>query len=183
MELSKQLIDDLERAATSLLTDDEIMISVGITQAELIANYSVVERSRIKLKQRLNARSISDAANNGKARDLVETIPRSKRGGARPGSGRPPGTINKLSAASILESIEKYTGENLGDLLAQGYREAIETNDKPTRLKYETLFLSKCVADRIDITSNGLGFVPPTIIIAAQELPDYIDVIPNDKSA
>jgi len=167
----EQIRNDLEKAATSLLTDDEILISLNLSQEQLDANYDIVERSRVRLKQHLNARRITEAANNGSTFEIVETIPRNKsrRGGYRPNSGRPAGSITKLSAANILASIEKYTGECFEDLLAQGYRESIENNDITTRLKYETLFLSKVVADKVDITSLGQS-IAPTILLDHREI-------------
>lgn len=91
------------------------------------------------------------------------------RGGARANSGRKQGVTNKISGATILQSVEKYTGEKFEDLLAQGYHESIVAKDKQTRLQYEKMFLSKVVADKqeMDITSNGksiaIGFTFPNV--------------------
>lgn len=153
----QQLQQELERAANTLLTDDEICVALGITEQELKQNYATVERARIKLKQRLNAKRINDVATTGDPTDLVSAIPKSKissRGGARPGAGRPKGTTNKISGAEILASIQLQTGEDFGTLLAQGYAEAIENNDRNTRLQYEKMFLSKVVADKVEIDLN-----------------------------
>ena len=153
----KELQQEIERAASTLLTDDEICKSLSITSDELARHYDVVERTRIKLKQRLNAKRINDAATSGDPTDLVASIPRnnrvkaSSRGGARPGSGRKPGTTNKISATQILASIETETGLEFGTLLAQGYAEAIQTNDRATRLKYEQMILNKVVAEKVEV--------------------------------
>lgn len=82
---------------------------------------------------------------------------KSKNGGARPGAGRKKGTTNKISGSTILDAVKKQTGKNFETLLAQGYHDAIMANDKPTRLQYEKMFLSKVVADKteMDITSGG----------------------------
>ena len=177
MELDNKLAQDIERAATSLLTDEEIRLSLEITDETLGEYYHIVERARIKLKQSLNAKRITQAALDGSAGDIVEAIPRTKsrRGGSRPGSGRPVGTANKISAKEILASIEQHTGEKFEDLLAQGYMESIEKNDHQLRLKYETLFLNKVVADKVDITSLGASLAP-IIEMNAKEIPDYIQV-------
>ena len=148
---AQQLEQDLERAATSLLTDAEIVQSLGITQAQLAKNYAVVERARIKLKQRLNAKRINDAATGPGADALVQSIPKSRAGGRRPGAGRPVGSTNKISVQSILTSVYNQTGENLEDLIARGYAESIENNDRNTRLQYEKMFLGKVVGDRINV--------------------------------
>jgi hypothetical protein len=148
---AQQLQQELERAATSLLTDDEIVKSLGITQTQLNRNYAVVERARLKLKQKLNAKRINDAAQGPGADQLVQSIPKSRAGGRRPGAGRPAGSTNKISIQSILTSVYSHTGENLEDLIAQGYAESIENNDRNTRLQYEKMFLGKVVGDRVSV--------------------------------
>jgi hypothetical protein len=148
---AQQLQQELERAATSLLTDDEIIKSLGITAAQLTKNYAVVERARLKLKQKLNAKRINDAAQGPGADQLVQSIPKSRAGGRRPGAGRPVGSTNKISIQSILTSVYNQTGENLEDLIAQGYAESIENNDRNTRLQYEKMFLGKVVGDRVNV--------------------------------
>ena len=148
---AQQQQQELERAATSLLTDDEIIKSLGITAAQLTKNYAVVERARLKLKQKLNAKRINDAAQGPGADQLVQSIPKSRAGGRRPGAGRPVGSTNKISIQSILTSVYNQTGENLEDLIAQGYAESIENNDRNTRLQYEKMFLGKVVGDRVNV--------------------------------
>jgi hypothetical protein len=148
---AQQLQQELERAATSLLTDAEIIKSLNITQAQLTKNYAVVERARLRLKQKLNAKRINDAATGSGADVLVQSIPKSRAGGRRPGAGRPVGSTNKISIQSILTSVYNQTGENLEDLIAQGYAESIENNDSNTRLQYEKMFLGKVVGDRINV--------------------------------
>lgn len=166
-QLTAEQKQELERAATSLLTDDEICESLGISEETLLANYVHVSRTRVKLKQRLNAKRITDAATKGDTAALLDKIPRnriqykgeghgayanksSERGGARPGAGRPKGTSNRITGASILRAIELKTGDTFENLLAQGYLESIENRDRQTRMQYEKLFLSKVVSDRID---------------------------------
>lgn len=159
--MDEQLRLKIEQAATSMLTDDEICVSLSITPEILEQYYSTVERARVLLKQKLNAKRITDAATqSNQATELVETIPRGKissRGGYRPGSGRKPGTTNKISAQSLLEAIEVHSGERFEDLLAQGYYESVINRDKQTRIQYEKMFLGKVVADRVsmDVTENA----------------------------
>ena len=149
--IDNELKYKIEAAARSLLTDDEICISVGITPAKLQKHYSIVEQTRVNLRQRLNAKRISDAATGSGADDLVLSIPKSRAGGRRPGAGRPVGSTNKISIQSILTSVYNQTGENLEDLIAQGYAESIENNDRNTRLQYEKMFLGKVVGDRVNV--------------------------------
>ncbi len=141
----------IEAAARSLLTDDEICISVGITPAKLQKHYGIVEQTRVNLRQRLNAKRINDAAQGPGADALVQSIPKSRAGGRRPGAGRPVGSTNKISVQSILESVYNQTGEHLEDLIAQGYADSIEHNDRNTRLQYEKMFLGKVVGDRVNV--------------------------------
>ena len=88
---------------------------------------------------------------NNKKRYSVTT---SSRGGARPNAGRPKGGTNKITGATILESIEKYSGEKFEDLLAQGYLDSIREDDKMLRLRYEQMFLGKVVADKVSVEVN-----------------------------
>jgi len=154
---NEELLYQIEAAATSLLTDSEIITSLGITQEVLAEHYAIVERARLKLKQRLNAKRIQDAATSGDAGEIVEAIPRnnkqkiSSRGGARVGGGRPKGSTNKISIKSLLEAIERETGDSLENLLAQGYAEAIQSQNNTLRQHYEKLFMNKVVADQVDI--------------------------------
>ena len=152
--MEQQLQIDLERAATSLLTDDEIIVSLGITEQQLFDNYSIVEKTRLRLKQSLNAKRISQAANSGDAAAILGEIPRNNKGkgGARPGGGRPKGSTNKVSIIELLASIESQCGQSFPELLAQGYYESIQNSDRATRLKYEQMFINKVVADKMDVS-------------------------------
>lgn len=181
--LTEDQLTELERAATSLLTDNEILMTLEITQEALERHYNVVEKARIKLKQKLNARAITEAAKTGEVKEIIENIPRNKdqlskyrpsRGGARAGAGRKPGSGNKLTGAAILQAIEVKAGETFEDLLAEGYLTSIQNNDKATRLQYEKLFLSKVVADRadVDITSAGKA-IGVQFTFGARELDDW----------
>jgi hypothetical protein len=96
-------------------------------------------------------------------------------GGPRPNSGRKLGSTQKLSAVTLLDALDTALGVPYEVQLANNYMNAVLT-DRGLAMQYDRIFLNKVIADKVDITSNGLGFVPPTIIIAAQELPDYIDI-------
>jgi hypothetical protein len=76
----------------------------------------------------------------------------SKRGGARPGAGRPHGTKNKISGQSILEEIEQHLGIPYAQQLVNNYADTIRSNDTNLRFQYDKLILGKVVADKADIT-------------------------------
>jgi hypothetical protein len=159
---------EMEKAATTMMTDAEIVLLADITPEQLAANYSVVSRARAKLRQKLNAKRITDAAGSGDTTELANTIPRNttigtaanhgpyrvknpNRGGLRPYSVDGP----KMTAQGILTSIKEQTGENFNELLAKGYAEAVETRDKTMRMHYERLLISKTMKDAAhDINMN-----------------------------
>lgn len=75
----------------------------------------------------------------------------SSRGGARPNSGRPAGSTNKISAQAIIDSLETHLGVPYADQLALNYLDALAQNDRTLRASYDRLFLSKIVADKVEI--------------------------------
>jgi hypothetical protein len=159
--LSAEQLDVLEKAATSMLNDNEIMLSMDITEEQLQRHYNVVEKARVKLKQRLNAKQIAQAAEKGDTGAIIDSIPRNNiqfsmykpsRGGARAGSGPKVGSTNKITGKSILEAVFKRTGDTFENMLVDGYVEAIEKNDRNARFQYERLILSKVVSDKADDT-------------------------------
>ena len=98
----------------------------------------------------------------------------SKRGGKRPGSGRKPGSTNKIQGVEFLEEYKKVHGSSLKEDLARDMLEARERGDYEMLFKYQTAFAKYYFADVAtqDITSKGeaLGasFTFPT-----QELIDW----------
>ena len=75
-EKDKKIIFDIETAAASLLTDDEICQSLDITVDVLANHYEVVEKARLKVKQKLNAKRILSANQSGNnIEELLKTIP------------------------------------------------------------------------------------------------------------
>lgn len=71
----RELRARIESAAASLLNDEEICKSCDITEDQLVEHYDVVERSRVKLKQKLNARRVVAANQTGNADDVLRDIP------------------------------------------------------------------------------------------------------------
>jgi hypothetical protein len=100
--------------------------------------------------------------------------PKKKFGGAQPGAGRKPGTTNKLSAAALLEALDDALGIPYEKQLANNYLNALH-EDRALVQKYDQLFLSKVIADKIDITSNGVS-IAPQLNFNTKEIDDYIDV-------
>ena len=111
----------------------------------------------------------------------MEIEKQSNHGGARPGAGRIAGTTNKLSAKEILAAIEQQNnGIPYEVILANDFLAARYEDDKHLVAKYHQLILSKVVADKVDITSNGMSIQVPTLNFSPKEIPDYIDVTPTD---
>ena len=102
-----------------------------------------------------------------------------KVGGAREGAGRPLGSKQKLSGQALLEALEDTLGVPYPVQLANNYLNALNT-DRGLVAKYDQLFLNKVIADKVDITSNGQTLQAPTLNFAPKELPEYIDVTPNE---
>jgi hypothetical protein len=98
------------------------------------------------------------------------------RGGARAGSGRKKGAIQKLGGADLLAAIELATGKTFAENIAEHYYRAIISNEWSDVRDYEKFIVSKVISDvkEVDITSNGktigANFTFPT-----QELNDWKD--------
>jgi len=109
--------------------------------------------------------------NNQNISDDSLDLPK-KVGGARPGAGRPKGSIQKISGATLLEALEDTLGVPYPVQLANNYLNALAT-DRGLAAKYDQFFLNKVIADRIDITSNGETLQMPTLNFTSREIPDY----------
>ena len=75
----------------------------------------------------------------------------SSRGGARAGAGRPAGVSTKLSGQAILDQIEMSTGRTYVEQLVDNYTNCLAEGDKGMIHQYDKLFLSKVVADKVDL--------------------------------
>jgi hypothetical protein len=105
----------------------------------------------------------------------------SGHGGVREGSGRKPGSTQKLSAKEILAAIEATAnGTPYEVILANDFLQARYGDDKHLVAKYHQLILSKVIADKVDITSNGQS-IAPTLTFAKSELPDYTEQVIDVK--
>lgn len=75
-----------------------------------------------------------------------------RRGGARPGAGRPKGTGNKVTVQGLLAEVERQTGgQTYHEILVEDFLRARVQDDKNLAQKYHSLISSKVLADRIDI--------------------------------
>jgi hypothetical protein len=72
-----------------------------------------------------------------------------QHGGARPGSGRPKGSGNKLTIDKLLAAVDTKLGHPLEDQIAENYVRAL-TEPKLAHA-YEQMFLNKVMADRQQI--------------------------------
>jgi hypothetical protein len=99
---------------------------------------------------------------------------KSGHGGLREGSGRRAGSTNKLTASALLKALDDVLGVPYERQLANNYLNALH-EDRHLVQKYDQLFLSKVIADKIDITSNGETLQVPTLNFAPKEIPDYVD--------
>lgn len=106
-----------------------------------------------------------------------EEKPKKKgRGGARPNAGRKTGSTVKLSAQSLLAAIADVDVP-FEQGLAEDYHKARLSGDLHVIQKYQTMILSKVVADKqeLDVTSNGQT-MGVAFNFPSSELPDWQDV-------
>lgn len=80
----------------------------------------------------------------------------SSRGGARPNAGRPKGGTNKLTGQAILDQIELSLGKTYAEQLVENYTDCLVNQDKNMIHQYDKLFLSKVVADKVEMEVTGL---------------------------
>jgi hypothetical protein len=80
--------------------------------------------------------------------NCMEREKKSTRGGYRPGSGRPKGGGNKVTAQDLLDAAQAQLGRPFVESLMSGYIESITQNDRKIRVIYEKMIIDKVVADR-----------------------------------
>lgn len=83
--------------------------------------------------------------------------PKSKKGGPRPGSGRPKGGTNQVSVSGLLEALEKKTnGQSYETILMEDFINARNNNDQQLVIKYHNLILNKLMTHvaKIEITDS-----------------------------
>ena len=93
-----------------------------------------------------------------KQKKSAVTPSRSRRGGVRPGAGRPPGTSNKITVQGLLDEIRQRSGgQDYTELLVEDFLEARLNQDRQLAHKYHTLISGKVLAERLDIEVNDTG--------------------------
>lgn len=81
-----------------------------------------------------------------------------KRGGARPGGGRPKGSKSHITIAGLLDQVQKQTkGQDYEALLIQDFLEARDSHNKDLLLKYHNLILNKVMNSlaKIEVTDSA----------------------------
>jgi len=79
------------------------------------------------------------------------------KGGARSGAGRPKGSTDKLTAKSLLETIQvKANGKSYEEILVQDFLEARTNKDYALLMKYHQLILQKVMTTltQIEVTED-----------------------------
>lgn len=79
------------------------------------------------------------------------SVKTSSRGGARPNAGRKKGQPNKISAATILEQVQLQLGRPFEEQLVNNYMTCLANQDMTMIHQYDKLFLSKVVADKVEV--------------------------------
>ncbi len=96
-------------------------------------------------------------------------------GGKRPNSGRKKGMIQKLSGSELLKQIQRTTGKRFEVLLAEHYKRAFDEQDWQAVRDYEKTILSKVIADKVDVTTDGQS-LNAYFNFTQRELPDWNSV-------
>jgi hypothetical protein len=89
-----------------------------------------------------------------------------RRGGARPGSGRKPGSPNKIHAPKLLEAIERQAAGSYEEILVADFLEARKRKDYNLVQRYHNLILNKVMGTRqqvevelhTDVTAKQAAF-------------------------
>ena len=83
-------------------------------------------------------------------------IEKKKRGGYRPGGGRPKGSGNKVTAQDLINTAQQVIGKPFIQSLFEGYQDSIHAGDKKVRVMYEKMIVDKIVADRqqVEVTES-----------------------------
>jgi len=78
-------------------------------------------------------------------------------GGARPGGGRPKGSVTRLSATQILDTAESMLGKPLIVSIMEGYIGAIHSGDTRDRIQYEKFLLDKTASTMVEAEVTNLS--------------------------
>jgi hypothetical protein len=92
-------------------------------------------------------------------KNIKKKVKISSRGGARPNSGRPAGSKNKINKATIqtvIDTLYDKTGRVYEDLLIEDFLKARMTSESLT-LKYHYLLASKLMPNLSEVTVEEIG--------------------------
>jgi hypothetical protein len=81
--------------------------------------------------------------------------PLKKKGGAKPGAGRPKGSTEQVTIAGLLATLkEQSKGKNYEDLLVEDFLQARNRGDSQLTVKYHNLILNKVMVHlaKIEVT-------------------------------
>lgn len=109
------------------------------------------------------------------------TTPKKKKvGGARPGAGRKPGSLNKIQGKDFLAKYKKLTGKNFEDALINDMVQAEKEGNTELLFKYRNSLLKYLFSDVAtqDITSGGQP-LQASFQFYQEELPDWQAEIPK----
>lgn len=100
----------------------------------------------------------------------------SGRGGARPGSGRPKGSTNKVSTSEIVSDFQRLTGKNFAKYGHEWMHELRQQGQNEQALKIYSILHKYHIDDspqRVDVTSNGETMTGIIVNINAKETGQY----------
>lgn len=73
------------------------------------------------------------------------------RGGARPGGGRPKGSVTKITVDTLMANIELAAGQSYAEVLANNYVGAIARSDWNGVRDYDKAFMNKLISDKVEV--------------------------------
>jgi len=77
------------------------------------------------------------------------------RGGARPGGGRPKGSVTKITVDTLMANIELAAGQSYAEVLATNYVGAIARSDWAGVRDYDKAFMNKLISDKVEVDVNS----------------------------
>lgn len=92
------------------------------------------------------------------AEEIIESTPippHFKHGGRREGAGKPQGSISRIHPKWLLDQLDITLGKPYVQQLSENYRDALIAGDTQLISAYDRLFVSRLIAERHDITSDG----------------------------
>jgi len=106
----------------------------------------------------------------------------SSRGGARPNSGRPKGSTNKITMDNLLNSLDARLGMSYADQIASNYAGALNREDWGNVKDYDRLFVGKLVADKLEVESiENEDVVEAKKLAFAEAIAKLADIAVKDK--